>query len=459
MKFSIRLWCAVVFALGSVGQVAGQWSPPINVTRVTEGGAGEPSLAVDSSGTLHASWTHGNGSPAREWIEYGYKTMSMDTWSLPQHVTRDSFVGLSSVIVIGPGRVPCVVWQSYLSAGHLFISRKCGDTWSIPQRLTSCNRLGESIRGTADRSGRIHVVWHEANLRNIWHAVYEDTSWALAETIVHDSTGWPGIGAPDVKTDFSDFAHVVYSNNNGGVSYMHQTPTGWTEPNNVTGSAFTSSGPRLALDDADRPQVIWLEAGSPFFSSWTGDSWTTITMLDPGISPPPSLCMDLWSRVHAFYSPSNLLERVRDRSLWQDPILVDSSEGYADVLVARERVHAIVLRGYGSPGSSDLWYTYRHLDPPAILEAQRSDVRLAVLPCLCPVIPRTEVDFEISRPSDVVADVLDTTGRCLRQVSLGQLDAGRHTVRPHTWLPGKGIFFLRLRAGSNTREIKLVRED
>ena len=103
-------------------------------------------------------------------------------------VSRDSFTLRGSIIGIGPGHKPYVVWQSEAEAGHIYISHKEGDTWTLPSRLTGWNGWGSGIRGKGDCLNRIQIVWYQLDYHHIWLARYDETGWSQPEPILNDTT-------------------------------------------------------------------------------------------------------------------------------------------------------------------------------------------------------------------------------------------------------------------------------
>jgi hypothetical protein len=73
------------------------------------------------------------------------------------------------------------------------------------------------------------------------------------------------------------------------------------------------------------------------------------------------------------------------------------------------------------------------------------------------VVPSTQVWLNLDKSGIVVIDILDSTGRVIKQVDVGFLEPGRHQFEPYVHLPGAGVFFCRVPAGTRTKTVKLVR--
>jgi hypothetical protein len=389
-------------------------------------------------------------------IEYASKPADVDTWTTPVRVSRDSFPYRGSVVAVGPGHKPYVVWLSDAEAGHLYFSHREGDTWTIPRRLLAWQGVGSYLRGCADKFGRIHIVWPDDGLGHIWYARYEDTTWTGPDSIVSDT--WPGIGNPDIATDLQGYAHVVFaSDTHDSVGYVRQTPGGWLAPTYLPNPSFYAPAePRITLDTAMRPQVVWY-ARWTYFNCWTGDSWSQAENIDSTSGGMVSVCTDSWNRQHAvMYDDIGTLERTRDRGRWSGALLVDTSGGAGDLLASRDRLHFLWDKRY--PNYRDLWYSWRQLTPPAI-EEWKEDSRGAIRAYPNPVGSGTRLVFELPRTGRVEMVVFDATGRVLMHRDLGILKAGRHQWSPQPCLPGGGIFFCRVRACGTETVVKLANPD
>jgi hypothetical protein len=143
------------------GCVAAQWASLQNVSRCpADYGAVQQSLAIDSSRTLHACWTHRTNYYDEDWIEYACKPANADTWTIPVHVNAQLRYSLESVVAIGPNQVPYVIWRSVTDSDYTCISHRSADTWVTEQQAGWCN-FAAGLRAVTDGFGRIHMVWED----------------------------------------------------------------------------------------------------------------------------------------------------------------------------------------------------------------------------------------------------------------------------------------------------------
>src|SRR4051812_36554908 len=63
-----------------------------------------------------------------------------------------------------------------------------------------------------------------------------------------------------------------------------QSQITWTTGNNISTSTYSNMHPRIALDGAGNPLVIWgrMSDESVYLSRWTGSSFTTPMKINPG---------------------------------------------------------------------------------------------------------------------------------------------------------------------------------
>jgi hypothetical protein len=439
--------------------VSGQWSEPVNVSRI---GSGRQTwyqgIAVDSFGTVHACWSHIMENDY-DWIEYACKPAGVDTWTIPVHVSRDAFPYRGCVIAIGPGHVPHIVWQSDYEPGHIYISHKDDDTWTIPERLTSWNRSGRWIRAAGDSFGRIHIVWNDAGgARVIWYARYEASGWSRPETVVASADTFRISGA-SVAADRQGHAHLsasVYWPDTFPPVYIRQTLTGWTSPEFLPrASGGLPDMTRIAVDSLDHPHFVWSEGFRVYCSSRRGDSWTLPVALDT--SPPsgdPAIAIDPWGQLHVVFPNAwygGLVERVGWRGRWCEPVMVASDGTVAEVTADPHRLHALWHR-------TDIWHSTRILEPPGI------GLKTSLTICASqagqnPVTWMTALAFELTKPARAMVSIFDASGRRLALIDMGRLDIGKHRFRPYPHLPSPGVFVCRVWADGGAMSFRLVRSD
>jgi hypothetical protein len=435
---------------------AGEWSTPVDITRRMVGWASwYPSIAVDSFRTLHAAWsTH--LADHYDFQMYSCKPANADTWSIPVRVSRDSCFYRGSVIAIGPGHVPYIVWQSDETAGHLYITHKSGDTWTVPEHLPGWNYMGTGIRGTSDRFDRVHITWTGTSAGQVFYARYDASGWSEPETVVDHAIHAPT--DPDIAADRQGICHIVFCTLADTVGYVHQTPTGWSEPERLYSGIFGGGyTPRVRTDTLDQPQIVWWDYWHSTYCGRQGDSWTIPRWPDTIRGAPPALCVDKWNRVHEFFGDGTYSRYLGMReAVWHqghcietDP--VDTALGTSEVLAERNRVHML-----WSPHSWLVLYRYRDMDPPGVEEGEPVVVESGST-VLNPSTSSTRIQYDLSQPARVEITVVNTVGRCVWRSSIWLAGPGRHYFFPFSTLPDSGIYYCRIRVGKSAKVVKLVR--
>jgi hypothetical protein len=430
----------------------GQWSEPVNVTRLPAGlTAYNPSLAVDSTGALHASWSL-RLQNEYDWVDYSCKPADSDTWLTPVHVSRDSYPYRSTAIAIGPGGVPHILWQSEGEAGHLYVSYKSGDTWTLPERCTTWSRSGFGLRACADRQHRVHATWGDLDLHTIWYVQYDDSAWHVPEAAATD----PGeIARPDVAADHDGYAHVVYQPPGApaACAYVTRSQNGWRVPYLIRGIAASAVRPRICIDTTGQPRVAWYESRSTVLAGLLGDTWSSPCRLDSIDGFHPAVCADSFGLTHVVYNdgPGTREATVVPGEIEQTLTVDSVRQSRVEVACGGQTIHAILVRG--TP-NRDLWYGTRPLNAPGIAEEPVS-CRLQVLPGLGrgPFTLR----FALPSRSSVRISVWDAAGRCLYRRRLGDVSAGGHAVEVNWPSDRAGVLFCHVATGTRVVAVKVVR--
>jgi hypothetical protein len=212
----------------------------------------------------------------------------------------------------------------------------------------------------------------------------------------------------------------------------------------------------LAIDSSDAPHLVWWWNRHLYYSRLAGDSWLTPQRLDSvEAGYLPSLCLDPWGQDHVTFSDWGLgyRERVRSRNGWEQALQVSSDYGTGETVVGLGRLHDLWDRG------TDIWYSYRELNPPGMGEEPSTLVLQAPGPVLSPVGERTSISFVLCRRSAVDAEILDTSGRLVAHVNLGRLPPGAHSFEPWRYLPTSGVYLCRLKTENEVKTVKLVGVD
>ena len=455
-------WLAVATTVLCASGLA-QWSPLQNISRDTTGNVKAQSLAIDSFHTLHACWTHQMDGYEDDWIEYSCKPANVDTWTIPVRINPHLMYFLGSVVAIGPSQVPYVIWRSQTDSDFTYVSQRSGDTWITVHQPGWCG-FAQALRAATDRLGRLHLTWGDYG-RAIWYARLEASGWTRPETAACFQTH--GVGYSDIAADRQGYAHIVYETFHDTAGYVHQTPTGWSAPEGLSsGTDGGGRNPRVCVDTLDEPQVAWFDYMITTFSGKQGGVWSPPVRLDSPLVKggfQPSLCVDRWNQVHVFFGDDDenghsfgMRERVKCGWRWTEDREIDTIAGWAEVVADGTRLHLLHRRQVFD--NAHVWYSYRDMDPPAVEEINVAHAsagpRVSDL-----ATPLTEIPYILNQPGKIQITILDCAGRRTWTSDTQVKGPGCYTFLPYSHLPGSGVFYCRITAGSSGRIVKLVRID
>ena len=305
-----------------------------------------PSLFVDSSGTAHVAWhdyTNYGSSGSDADIFYKRKP-SGGSWTVTEVVSTESTSNSwnPSLFVDSSGTVH-VAWEDYTSYGgsgmdaDIFYKRKpAGGSWSVTE-VVSTESIIDSCRPSlfVDSGGTVHVAWEDyTNYSGSgwdWDIFYKRKpvggSWSVTEVVSTESTSssW----YPSLAVDSSGTAHVAwadYTNYGGSGSdqdiFYKRKPVGgsWSVTEVVsTESTSTSRYPSLFVDSGGTVHVAWQDdmnyggSGSDqdifYKRKPSGGSWTVTEVVSTESTSSswyPSLFVDSGGTVHVAWDDSSI---------------------------------------------------------------------------------------------------------------------------------------------------------
>jgi len=291
--------------------------------------ASYPTIAVDTSGSLHIFWN--TGDFARADIYYKKSTDGGNSWTSSRRLTwaQDNEAPEMAVDSSGNLHLVCYSPDDYPWDISYRKSTDGGSTWTPSKKITyTFGEVSAFPVIAADPLGNIHVLWEE----HVWtydtRIHYKKSSDGGATWSAIKKLSWVAGESfkPRIAPDSSGHLHVVYFNAPSiyeglqyEVYYRKSTDAGgtWVAGKRLTWNSVSDEYPAIAVDSADNLHLVWEEevpwASDIFYRSSAdgGDTWSssqnlTNTSLS---SPRPRIAADPSGNLHLVwsdYTPGNL---------------------------------------------------------------------------------------------------------------------------------------------------------
>jgi hypothetical protein len=291
-----------------------------------------PSLGVDSDGTVHVIWydkTDYNGSGSGIKLFYKYKPKS-GSWSDTEVIgpvgTSTFSDEITPSLAIDGDDTVHVAWVDLTGYGGsgddvdiAYSNKPKGQSWSDREFASIGSTLTSYEQSLAvEPDGTVHVSWMdergwELERYLLYNFRTNDGIWSEVEVIVPKdrSRHWSSI-----SVDSEGTAHVVYSEGGGHIFYRYKPKGGsWSQRERVdTESDTWSRDPDIAIDDNDTIHVAWDEfvpyrpsciyyKNKRVNADWT--SWEEVNLDTWGNCGHPSLDCDNDGTFHIAWADSS----------------------------------------------------------------------------------------------------------------------------------------------------------
>jgi hypothetical protein len=283
----------------------------------TSGPSQCPTIAVSSSGALHAVYWDETGGNAE--VYYLRSTDGGTTWAAARRLTWTAGPSNYPSLAVDSSGAVHAVWQDNTPGSYEIYYRKSADggaTWGMATRLTW--NLGSSTRPAiaVNASGHIHLVWQDdtPGKAEIYSKKSTDggTTWTANKRLTWTSGAST---SPSLSIDSSGNLHVAWQDDTPGnneIYYSRSTDGGssWTTAKRLTWTTGTSQEPSLGIDSSGKIELVWAEDVSGNFevyhkeSTDGGVTWSTTKNLSAtsGISNSPVIKAGSSGSLHVFWS-------------------------------------------------------------------------------------------------------------------------------------------------------------
>jgi len=284
------------------------WGTATALESPSSGDAGDPQVAVDSSGNATAVWSKSDGF--RNSIRSNRYVVGVGWCNLALIETDNTGTAeVPQVTVDGLGNAIAVWQQSDGIHTHIWSNRfAVGAGWGTPVLIETDNTEdAENPQIAADESGNAVCVWHhyDGTRWNIWANRYVvGTGWGTAELIETDDT--QTAKNPQVAVDDSGNAIAVWNQWDGtrpniwANRYIGRTGS-WDAPTLIeTDDVGPASAPQVAVDGSGNAIAVWQQSDGTRYNIWSnrfavGTGWGTATLIetdDAGWACRPEVAVD-----------------------------------------------------------------------------------------------------------------------------------------------------------------------
>ncbi len=204
------------------------------------------SIALDSSGTPHISYSQYGGTWNR--LKYARRD-GPDTW-FTEVVDGDysSFTGLSSSIGVDSTDTVHIAYETSLN-DDLKYALGTGGSWAI-QTIDGPDDVGGYLSMDLDSGGRPHIVYQDNTNDALKYTYWDGGSWNWRPSIPNGA--WPRIAL-----DSTDTAHLAYGDRTSyGIQYAVWNGTNWTLET-ADATAIMKAQPGIAVGSNGAPQIAY----------------------------------------------------------------------------------------------------------------------------------------------------------------------------------------------------------
>jgi len=266
---------------------------PSNQASLADNYADTPSLAGYGPDDLHIVWNESVGIGR---IMYSHWNGTM--WSNPQVVTPDDMDSSFAAIALGPDGTPHVAWYGHTenNSDQVFYTRLTATGWLAPTNLSQPHPVAAAPDIAVDQAtSRIHMVWEALpDSTDTDFAIYyregDGDQWGPTERL---SAPDHNCNRPRLALDAAGRPHVVwYDIDEQEIHYTTLTTEGWTIPQNVSntpttipGEIILSQGPDVAIDSQGRVHIAWMDSvggamlDSVYYTTNVGGEWSSVVLM------------------------------------------------------------------------------------------------------------------------------------------------------------------------------------
>ena len=292
------------------------WATTKRLT-TTSGPSQFPAIAMSSSGALHVVYWDETGGNAE--VYYMKSGDGGTTWGTARRLTWTSGQSNYPSLAVDSSGAVHAVWQDNTTGNHEIYYRKSpdgGTTWAAAKRLTWTS--GSSARPTVavSSSEHIHLVWQDDTPGKA-EIYYKKSTDGGANWTANKRLTWTSGHSyyPSLLVDSSGNPHVVWQDETPGNNEIcyRKSPDGggaWVASQRLSWNSGSSQEPEIAVDSSGNLQLVWTDNSPGNFevhhreSSNGGVIWTASKNLSltTGSSNSPTIKAGPAGSLHVFWS-------------------------------------------------------------------------------------------------------------------------------------------------------------
>lgn len=267
---------------------------------------GWPSIALDSNGDPHISYTDGSDmlNPV---LKYAKKTGG--TWSMEivEYVSIDEGTSIALDTFDNP-HISYFDWTSRI----LKHAEKIGSTWYI-EVVDSAYEVGRFSSIAIDQLNNIHISYMDASNKDLKYAKKIGSGWNLETVDWVDMVGW----STSIALDKNGNPHISYCAIPHTLKYAKKIGGSWSiEPVDSVGPGLEFYPTSIDIDSYDYPHITYIYRPGTYwdlkYARWMGSFWS-IDIVTSGILEKQSMELDSNDNPHISYGEliSNELKRAK----------------------------------------------------------------------------------------------------------------------------------------------------
>ena len=239
------------------------WS---EATNLTSGNfeQSSPYIWFSNDNIGHLVW-HGNNIISSNYTQIQYSSFDGSSWSSPINITSGNYYQSCPVITSDSNNNLYVAWYGTDATTSTYNQiRTCrfdGNTWSIPENITSGNYHQYNPSIITDKNDKVYIAWyglHTLSTSNtqIRYSIYNENAWSAPSDISagNYTQSTVSIGVDEENNICSIWHGKSATSSINQIRYSTYSNNTWNTPINITSGTFSQSYASIASNDLT---IVW----------------------------------------------------------------------------------------------------------------------------------------------------------------------------------------------------------